>query len=61
MSWTHVEPRSVQALNETTFLVNYASGIVADEIGSVVENIEDCWANQWLSHVMRQPLPNFLR
>ena len=28
VSWTHVEPRSVQALNETTFLVTYASGIL---------------------------------
>ena len=33
--------RSVQALNETTFLVTYASGILADENGSVVEKIED--------------------
>ena len=41
MSWMHVEPRSVQALNETTFLVIYASGILADEIGSAVEKIED--------------------
>ena len=41
MSWTHVEPRGVQALNETTFLVTYSSGILADEIGSAVENIED--------------------
>ena len=41
MSWMHVEPRSVQALNETTFLVAYASGILADEIGSAVEKIED--------------------
>ena len=41
MSWMHVEPRSVQVLNETTFLVTYASGILADEIGSAVEKIED--------------------
>ena len=41
MSWTHVEPRNVQTLNETTFLVTYASGILADEIGSAVEKIED--------------------
>ena len=40
-SWRHVEPRSVQALNETTFLVTYASGILADEIGCAVEKIED--------------------
>ena len=36
-----MEPRSVQALNETTFLITYASGILADEIGSAVERIED--------------------
>ena len=41
MSWRHVEPRSVQALNETTFLVTYASGILADEIRPAVEKIED--------------------
>ena len=37
MSWTHVEPRGVQTLNETTFLVTYSSGILADEIGSAIE------------------------
>ena len=40
MSWTHVEHRSVQALNETTFLATYASGILAEEIGAAVEKIE---------------------
>ena len=42
MSWTHVEPRGVQALNETTFQVTYSSGILADGIGSGVEKIDDC-------------------
>ena len=32
----------VQVLSETTFLVTYALGILADEIGSAVEKIEDC-------------------
>ena len=41
VSWMHVESRSIQALNETTFLVTYASGILADETGSAVEKIED--------------------
>ena len=41
MSWIHVEPRSVQDLNETTFLVTYASGILAEEIGSPDEKIEN--------------------
>ena len=42
MSWTHVEPRNVHTLNETTFLVTYASGILANEIGSAVEKIGGC-------------------
>ena len=41
MGWTHVEPWSVQALNETTFLATYASGILAEEIGAAVEKIEN--------------------
>ena len=41
MSWMHVEPISVQALNETTFLVTYASSILPDEIGTAVEKIEN--------------------
>ena len=41
MSWTHVEPRNVHTLNETTFLVTYASGILANEIGSAIEKIGD--------------------
>ena len=40
MSWTHVEPRSVCALNETTFLVTYPSSILAKEIGTAIEKIE---------------------
>ena len=41
MNWTHVEPRGVQPLNETTFLATYSSGIFADEIGPTIEMIED--------------------
>ena len=41
MSWTDVEPRIVQALNETTFLATYSLGILADEIGPAVEKIDD--------------------
>ena len=44
MGWTYVEPKSVQALNETAFLATYASGILAEEIGATVEKIEN-----WLS------------
>ena len=41
MSWSHVESRGVQALNETTFLVTYLSGILVDEIGSAIEKIDE--------------------
>ena len=40
---THVEPRSVYALNETIFVVAYSSEILAEEIGSAIEKI-----NKWL-------------
>ena len=38
---THVVPRSVHALNETTFLVANSSGILAEEIGSAIEKIDE--------------------
>ena len=41
MSWTHVEHRNVHTLNETTFLVTYGLGILANDIGSAVEKIGD--------------------
>ena len=41
LSGTHVEPRSVHALNETTFLVTYSSGILAEEIGTAIEKIDE--------------------
>ena len=37
----HVEPRSVHALNGTTFLVTCSSGILAEEIGSAIEKINE--------------------
>ena len=40
---THVKPRSVHALNETTFLVTYSLGILAADIGSAINKI-----NEWL-------------
>ena len=36
---THAESKRVHALNETTFLVTYSSGILAEEIGSAIEKI----------------------
>ena len=41
MGWTHVEPKNVQALNETTFLATYAASILAEEIGAAIEKIEN--------------------
>ena len=41
MGWTHVEPKNIQALNETTFLATYAAGILAEEIGAAIEKIEN--------------------
>ena len=41
MGWTHVEPKNVQVLNETTFLATYASGILVEEIGAAIEKIEN--------------------
>ena len=41
VSGTYVEPRHVYAVNETTFLVTYSSEILAEEIGSSIENIDE--------------------
>ena len=41
MGWSHVKPKNVQALNETTFLATYASGILAEETGAAIEKIEN--------------------
>ena len=42
VSGIHVEPRSVHALNET-FLVTYPSEILAVDIGSAIEKINEWW------------------
>ena len=41
MGWTHVKPKKVHALNETTFLAMYVVGILAGEIGAAIEKIEN--------------------
>ena len=38
---TTVEPRRLQALNETTFLATFATGILAEEIGVAIEKIDN--------------------
>ena len=47
VSGTHVEPRSVHALNKTAFLVTYPSEILAANIGSAIEKI-----NEWLGKLV---------
>ena len=39
--WMNVEPKRLQALNETTFLATYAAGILAEEIGTAIERIDN--------------------
>ena len=39
--WTNVEPKRLQALNETTFLATFAVGILAEEIGIGIERIDN--------------------
>ena len=41
VSGTHVKPRNVLTLNETTFLVTYSSGIWAKDIGSAIGKISE--------------------
>ena len=39
--WTNVEPKMLQALNETTFLATFAVGILPEEIGFAIERIDN--------------------
>ena len=41
MGWAHVEPKNVQALNETSFLATHAASILAEEIGAAIEKIKN--------------------
>ena len=41
MGSMNMEPKSMQALNETTFLATYAVGILAEEIGTAIETIDN--------------------
>ena len=45
--WTNVEPKRLQALNETTFLATFAAGILAEEIRISIEKI-----NNWLGKLV---------
>ena len=46
--WTNVEPKRLQALNETTFLATFAVGILDEEIGVAIEKIDD-----WLGKLIQ--------
>ena len=39
--WMNMEPKRLQALNETTFLATFAVGILAEEIGIAIERIDN--------------------
>ena len=39
MGWMNVEPKRLQALDESTFLAIYAAAILAEEMGTAIENI----------------------
>ena len=39
--WMNMEPKRLQALNETTFLATFAVGILAEEIGTAIERIDN--------------------
>ena len=51
MGWIHVEPKNVQALNETPFLATYAAGIIAEE--KLLRRLRIGWAGQWLLLAMK--------
>ena len=63
MGWMHVEPKNVQALNETTFLATYATSILAEEIGAAIEKIKN-WLGMLVvitcDEVTMAQLPNVL-
>ena len=41
MGWMNVEPKRLQDLNEITFLAIYAVGILAEEIGTAIDKIDN--------------------
>ena len=51
--WINVEPKRLQALNETTFLAIYAAGISAEEIGTAIEKIKN-WLGKASSYYFHE-------
>ena len=39
--WMNVEPKRFQTLNKTTFLATFAAGILAEEIETAIERIDN--------------------
>ena len=39
--WTNMEPKRLQALNESTFLATFAAGFLAEEISVAIEKIDN--------------------
>ena len=58
--WTNVEPKRLQALNETTFLATFAAGILAEEIGIAIERIDNCLGKPVVITYKNLLWPNFL-
>ena len=61
--WMNVEPKRLQTLNETTFLATFAVGILAEEIGTAIERIDN-WLGRPIditcNEVIRAQLPHVL-
>ena len=61
--WMNVEPKRLQALKETTFLATFAVGILAEEIGTAMEKIDNWLGKPVLitcDEVTMAPLPHVL-
>ena len=40
--WMNLKPKRLLTLNDTTFLDTFAVGILAEEIGTAIERIDNC-------------------
>ena len=62
--WMNVEPKRLQALNETTFLATFAVGILAEETGIAIERIDNWLGNPVVitcNEVTAAQLPHLLK
>ena len=58
--WMNVEPKRLQALNETTILATFAAGILAEEIGIAIERIDNWLGKPVVITCNEVPCHNFL-